>query len=842
MNTKLIFSGFLLFALVTPLWAASQNRILFGEEKFVRTTQNPTVYERTFIVPDYVSAPYLLSIINGNPGIDKRPPISDAVSSGEIFIDGKKVVSPNEFSKKVARIEKRVDLSPGSHRLEVRLRSAPNSYIRLTISGVIYLGDLNKPRSGHTATQLANGSILIAGGRDSANPLASTELFDPMTYTFSELPARMETARSEHTASVLADQTNLVAGGRNQGSVLAGVELYHPTIGLFSTLSNTLRIARAGHTATVLLDGRVLITGGQAIDTLKSAEVFDAQDVIFFQPSFNPENGIFRVLLRALSIPRWNHTATLLPDGKILLVGGQNETGYLTSVEIFDPTTETFSRLINTQLSTPRAGHTATLLPDGRVLVLGGQNSSGYLASAEVYAPATQRFSDAQLSNLNTQLMTPRAHHTATLLTGGKMLITGGKGPAGIFSAGEIFGPLPKDTTAPSVVAVAPPDQTSGIDLTEIVGIRFSEPIAVTTLTSSSLSLTGGGVVGVDVIITPSENGLLAFLVPKARLVAGVTYTLSLTKAITDTAGNPLMPFTSTFTMVRAPEITQVVPNHGPSGQSVTLIGKYFDPSAPPLNIVKFNGVNAIVTSVTATRIETIVPTNAPVREGEVTVKTRGGEAHAMFTIETASLLTVTGFSPTMGFVGTAVIITGTNFDASIPSNNKVSFNGTPAVITDVTATTIKTTVPLGATTGPVTVTTLNGSATGPTFSVIKNQDFTLLVTPSAVALAQMATTTYQIRVVNAGASLFTGFVTLSVSGLPAGIVAAFSPAQATVTTPSTLTLTATSVACCGNVSLDHHWIGNGRRNDDFPHGKRNVDDLICRNDKTHRPRVGVER
>ncbi len=88
--------------------------------------------------------------------------------------------------------------------------------------------------------------------------------------------------------------------------------------------------------------------GGQSSGALGSAEVFDAQPVVVFTPAFDPETGTFTVLPENLNTPRWDHTATLLPDGRILIAGGRDATGALASAELFDPATESFTSVTAT--------------------------------------------------------------------------------------------------------------------------------------------------------------------------------------------------------------------------------------------------------------------------------------------------------------------------------------------------------------------------------------------------------------------------------------------------------------------------------------------------------------
>ena len=148
-------------------------------------------------------------------------------------------------------------------------------------------------RQGHTATLLNNGLVLIAGGSAAGIPLATAELFDPVTQTFHPAGALHE-ARVDHTATLLGDGRVLIGGGRGSKGVVGGVEIYDPQQSTFIQ-SSSMIAPRAQHSATWLNDGSVLVAGGldDAGHALASAEIFDP-----WTESFRPA-GVMPIALSA---------------------------------------------------------------------------------------------------------------------------------------------------------------------------------------------------------------------------------------------------------------------------------------------------------------------------------------------------------------------------------------------------------------------------------------------------------------------------------------------------------------------------------------------------------------
>jgi N-acetylneuraminic acid mutarotase len=276
----------------------------------------------------------------------------------------------------------------------------------------ILTGSLNTARYGHTATLLSNGKVLVAGGRNVNNIRYSAELYDPDTGTWSAT-GDLNLPRSLHTATLLEDGKVLVAGGYSSTAspsfgVTNTAELYDPATGTWS-LTGDLNATRAWHTATLLGNGKVLVAAG-ATDDYNGAELYD------------PVTGTWTVTGRLIAA-RYGHTATLLENGKVLVAGGTDDGDIgstLNSAELYDPNTGTWS--LTGSLNGAPVLHTATLLPDGKVLVTGGYNSPPTsLRSAELYDPTTGEWSNSR------DLNAARDRHTATLLPEGTVLIAGGE-------------------------------------------------------------------------------------------------------------------------------------------------------------------------------------------------------------------------------------------------------------------------------------------------------------------------------------------------------------------------------------------------------------------------------
>jgi hypothetical protein len=290
-----------------------------------------------------------------------------------------------------------------------------------------------RPRAAHTATLLAGGRVLIAGGfGDNGGSEATVELYDPRTRSFA-LTGSMSVGRQSHTSTLLKNGRVLIAGGYDpRGNRLATAELYDPRTERF-TPTGRLSTPRGGHTATLLSDGRVLIVGGTGpgYTFLKSAELY------------NPHTGRFTPT-GSMSVPRESATATLLRDGRVLVAGGHagrhEDIRIYASTELYSPTTGRFSP--GPDMSIPRHKHDAVLLNDGRVLIIAGSDERddlGLYRSAELFDPGTDSFTATGSLHEGRYKM----QGTTILLADGKALVCCGGPGAEVFdpAAGE-FGAL----------------------------------------------------------------------------------------------------------------------------------------------------------------------------------------------------------------------------------------------------------------------------------------------------------------------------------------------------------------------------------------------------------------
>jgi WD40 repeat protein len=293
-------------------------------------------------------------------------------------------------------------------------------------------GSMVAPRPAYSATLLADGEVLVTGGtaNQGLSGLASAEVYDPVSGT-STVTGAMHTARYGHSATLLADGKVLVAGGTSRTVFgLASAEVYDPVGGTW-TATGAMDTGREGHTAVLLRDGKVLVVGGGS-NTLCAVR----QSCALASASlYDPISGTWTAAGRMVAVLSDRYSVTLLADGKVLVAGGQKiigNHGPSASAELYDPQSGAWTA--TGAMIEARMGHSATLLADGRVLVIGGGGEPGLdnaVRVPELYDPTSGTWS-------TTASMVATDGNTPTLLPDGKVLVEGGPdGTAELYDPGS---------------------------------------------------------------------------------------------------------------------------------------------------------------------------------------------------------------------------------------------------------------------------------------------------------------------------------------------------------------------------------------------------------------------
>lgn len=289
--------------------------------------------------------------------------------------------------------------------------------------------NMTMPRFIHRTAKLHDGRVLLTGGQAANAPASvitnSVDAFNPADNSVSPV-APMTIRRWSHTATTLADGRVLVTGGRTAstsatGVVLATAEIYDPATNAWTETAGAMSVGRRSHAATLMPDGKVLISGGgSGVSTSSSMPLASVE-------LFDPATGMFTVIGN-MTQPRSAHSAFLLDDGTVLITGGSTGMGTLyptTTAEVYNPADNSF-----TAVGPMNYSHLAQLpgkLRDGRI-VLGAayyndtHTSAGGVitAESEIYTPDTRSFT------VIPRMFKPRIDIGALGLLDGTLLIAGG--------------------------------------------------------------------------------------------------------------------------------------------------------------------------------------------------------------------------------------------------------------------------------------------------------------------------------------------------------------------------------------------------------------------------------
>ncbi|WP_431100491.1 RHS repeat-associated core domain-containing protein [Roseateles noduli] len=262
------------------------------------------------------------------------------------------------------------------------------------------------------------------------------------------------------------------------GKPTAGAWRVDPVKGGTTALSAQLNVARSGHTATLLPDGTVLVLGG----TSAGGAVTSVAE------RFDPVSGSFNALGAVGVLARSGHSATVLPDGRVLIAGGVDAKGAaVREVEVYDPLTGGIERASD---SVTRQQHRAALLPEGGVLLWGGADAQGQaLPRGALYDAATQRWSAV----------------TAEVAA----------------KAAQSLG----SAAAPAVLESQPASGAAQVPVAQRLMVRFSKRMDVGSLNAATVTLVGpNGAVKLDAVGV--EGGVLLFVTPRQELLPNAAFTL----------------------------------------------------------------------------------------------------------------------------------------------------------------------------------------------------------------------------------------------------------------------------------------------------------------------------
>ena len=321
-----------------------------------------------------------------------------------------------------------------------------------------------------------------------------------------------------------------------------------------------------GQTSTLLPNGSLLLIGGPGANGPRDSAVVQ-----------NPHTGERFEIRSKLNNARAWHSATMLPDGGILILGGIGKNGQtIKAAEVFGSQTQAFTLLPQSKQPSSRAYHTATLLLDGNVLIVGGVTPDGTPAKVQLWNSRT-----GITTTLSSGPIVNRQKHQATLLPDGTVLLQGGFDVLGnTQDSSEIFSPStgtfnwagnatePIDTRPPFLSLSSPSDGETNVPVDTCVGLLFSKSLRADTVNSETIKLNGPqGPVTSRVV--PAENGRLVFITPATPVDYAVNYSVLLADSL-DLTNQSLTATAFTFTTAEDPNGEQTPDSEVPSPDTET--------------------------------------------------------------------------------------------------------------------------------------------------------------------------------------------------------------------------------------------------------------------------------
>lgn len=760
--------AFALIAGAQPALAQSgTGEVVFGPKQYVRTTGAPIRYTDTFNVPQAVVAPFVLRIANGDASGRNR------LSSATVVLNGVQVAGPADLNQKVALIERPVELGP-ANTLEVRTASGPGGFLTIMVLGVPL----------PTVVSLVPVTAAVTLG-------ASTSL----TLTLSA-------AQASDTVVPLAASPAGIVSVPASVTVPAGQTTAPVPVG-------TLALGQAGVTAAL---------NGTSASSLVNV-VPPAPQVTALEPPTHSmtvgATSAFTVRINAaqfanteIALAVDNPVVLQIPASVIVAQGETSATFSATGLAIGNAVIT--AAVDNTQASaavhvSPQPAAIVSLLPSPLPL------QQGSIGSLTVTINVAQE-ADTVITIANSAPSVVQVPSSVTVAAGATSVafavnalisgladITASVNGTSATSQIEVT-PPPPVVTAIEPVALTLPKGTPGV-------LRAVVSRAPNVATAVALSSSNPSAAQVPATVNIPAGALFADF-PVAAVGEGqATITASLN------GGSA-----SALVTVSVPELVSLALSPAPAAANVgefvqfTATGTMTDGTTQDFTArVTWSSSNTAVATINATGLASASGPGESTITASFTYTT--AQSGQPVTITASTLLTVqqqfaiTAIAPTSSPVGTLVTLMGVGFDP-VPANNLIVFRGVnnttvPSAALTATTTQITVRVPATADTGPITLTNSRGTVQSPVFTVTREQDFQLVVSPASLTVYQGASNSAQVQLSSTGTLPFTGLVALSAQGLPSGVTASFSPAaNVSATQPATVTFGASGAASPGTYSV----------------------------------------
>ena len=734
-----------LTGLLAALPALAQDGTVFGPKVYQRGSGGPVSVSDSFSVPQWIVAPFVLRIDNGDPAV----PGAKRVTSATVTMNGTQVLGQGDFGPHVAFLERQVTLGGGSNTVAVTITGDANiGAFSLRISGVrlptvvsLVPAVSNVALGASTSLTL---TISAAQTTDTTVPIAVSPSGIVSAPSQVVVPAGQTTVAVPVTAVALGQAG--ISASLNGTSASALVNVVPPPVAI-TALEPATHTMTAGASSTFT----VSINSVQLGDT-QVALSSDNTSVLSVPSSVTVLQG---QTTRTFS-------ATALAVGNAIITASANNTSKTASVHV-----------------SPQPAAIVSLLPNPLPLQ---QGASGALTVTVNVAQETN--TTIAIANSAPAIVQTPANVT--------------------LPAGAVNVPVPVTGLQPGLANVTA--SVNATSATSQVEVTVPPPV-VTEITPATLTLPKGtpGVLRVTVSRAPNEptavslvssNPAAASVPPTVNIPAGALFAdfpvaSNAQGVATITASLNGGSATATVTIAAAELTSLVVAPQAATAfsgeqRAFTATGTLTDGTSEDFTTrVAWTSSNTSVATIAASGVASAL--NAGQTTIQASFTFTAAQTGQPATITATSLLTVSqsltiiSVTPAAAAVGQTIALAGTGFDPS-PIGNLIVFRGinnttATATVLTATATQITVRVPPLADSGPITLTNSRGTVQSPPFTVTREQDFQLVVSPANVAVLQGASTSAQAQIASTGTSAFTGLVTLSVQGLPAGVTASFSPA-----------------------------------------------------------------